>query len=383
MPESKKGKILFKGRGWQLKLDPFAHPAVVQLLGKTIWGTKGGIRYSHTEGLKKVEELSNTAYITLWREDEIRACVGLVQKPLQLANKEHLPAYYIRYLAVASQLQAQTAAGQSNKATNQRQGGNRLFRKKLSELFGDADYWRYAKQAEKAACFYAYVVMDNERSANLVLSNGFQALRAFRTMIFSRFKPKRSSKVRKIKPSEKPEIEKRLQGFYQSYSYASADLQLHHEYYVWEEKGEIIAGVQAQAIKWRIEEIPGLSGRLALWLLPKISFLRRILNPQDFRFVGLDALYYNASARAVLPALYEHILADQGLFLSMIWFDEQTNLYQDFVDMPAGKKGLLSKVLQGNGAAHLFVRSDEDELDHGLAERLQSMPHYIPVGDVS
>ncbi|MEL7531923.1 MAG: hypothetical protein AAFN10_11470 [Bacteroidota bacterium] len=382
MSGGKQSKILFEGRGWKFKLDPFAHAAVAKLLGNTIWGTKGGIRYSHTEGLRKVQELTNSSYITLWREDEIRACVGFVQKPLCLKDQT-LPAYYIRYLAVAASWQSQTQAGVVRQAKETQKAGNRLFRKKLAQVFTDQAYWRYEGRDTQAACFYAYVVMDNDRSANLVLSNGFRALRSFRTMVFSRFKPKRSPKVRKIKASEKAKIEAQLQSFYQDYSYPKEDLRIQHDYYVWEEQGEMIAGVQAQPIKWRIEEIPGLVGRLAMRFLPKIGFLRRILNPEDFRFVGLDALYYRDKAKHILPQLYEHVLADQGLYVSMIWLDDQTDLYRDYLSIPKGEKGFLSRVVQGNGAAKVFFRSDEEHLGAGLAERLSTMPHYIAVGDVS
>ncbi|MEM6343311.1 MAG: hypothetical protein AAF927_05505 [Bacteroidota bacterium] len=373
--------MLFEGRGWRFKLDPFAHPAVAKLLGKTIWGTKGGIRYSHTEGLRKVQELPDTSYITLWRNDDIRACVGLVQKPLQVKEAE-IAAYYIRYLAVAASWQSHAQAGTS-KVKAEPNGGNRLFRQKLKQVFTDSAYWRYEGQESHPAHFYAYVVLDNDRSADLVRNNGFQALRSFRTMIFSRFKPKRSPKVRKIKASEKSAIEAKLQTFYQAYSYPPEDLQIQHDYYVWEEKGKIIAGVQAQSIKWRIEEIPGLAGRLAMKLLPKIGFLRRILNPQDFRFLGLDGLFYDKKAKPYLPAFYEHVLADQGLNVSMIWLDDQTDLYRDFVGIPANEKGLLSRIVQGKGSAQVFFRSDEALLDRRFAERLAAMPHYVPVGDVS
>ncbi|MFK7923829.1 MAG: hypothetical protein AB8H47_17850 [Bacteroidia bacterium] len=376
-------KILFSGRGWKLQIDPFAAPAVAELLGNTIWGTKGGIRYSHTDGLDKVNKLADTTYLTLWRESEIRACVGFVRKELQSSELEILPAYYIRYLAVAAQWQAQTTSGSQQGKNKARQGGNRLFRKKFAELYEDADYWRDQVNLAQPVCFYAYVVMDNDRSANLVLSNGFEVLRSFRTMVFSRFRPKRSPKVRKIKSHEIPEIEAKLKSFYQEYSYSAADLRIQHDYYVWEEEGEIIAGVQAQTIKWTIEEIPGLAGKIAMNVLPKVGFLRRILNPEDFRFAGLDALFYQPGAASLLPLLYEHILADLGLHISMIWFDDQTHLYDDFVTLPAKQKGLLSQIVQGAGAAHFLARSDEAVLDRGLAERLKSRPHYIPVGDLS
>lgn len=376
-------KILFSGRGWKLQIDPYAAPAVAELLGNTIWGTKGGIRYSHTDGLDKVNQLADTAYLTLWRQSEIRACVGFVQKALQTSEQETLRAYYIRYLAVAAQWQAQTTSGSQAKQNPARKGGNRLFRKKLAELFEDAEYWRNLAQLTSPTCFYAYVVMDNDRSANLVLSNGFEVLRSFRTMVFSRFRPKRSPKVRKIKSYEIPEIESKLNSFYQGYSYSAADLAIKHAYYVWEEDGQIVAGVQAQTIKWTIEEIPGLAGKIALKVLPKIGFLRRILNPDDFRFAGLDGLFYQPEAAGILPLLYEHLLADLGLHIAMIWFDDQTPLYQDFVSLPSKQKGLLSQIVQGAGAAHFLARSDQSVLDRGLAERLKSMPHYIPVGDLS
>ncbi|MEL6652372.1 MAG: hypothetical protein AAFQ87_16340 [Bacteroidota bacterium] len=379
-------KTLFSGRGWTLRIEGFADPAVKKLLSRTIWGTKGGIRYSHTDGLRKVETLPRSAYMSLWREDELKVCVGFVQKQFRYtdAPESRLSAYYIRYLAADTSLQAETQTGQ-NRELQTAKLGNRIFLQKFQALFSDSTYWRSPKEAPKdrPSLFYAYVTLDNERSANMVQKQGFVALRQFRTFLFSRFSPKKFPQARKIRIEERDRIEAMLQTHYQGYSYTPEDLRIQHDYYVWEESGQIVAGMQVQAIRWRIEEIPGPAGKLLLSLLPRLPYLRRILNPADFRFAGVDAVYVKAGAESCISKLWEHILSDQKLYLAMTWQDEEADFCQQYERLSNKDKGMLAQALQGQGVVSVFVRTDQAEMDAGLAERLASMPHYVAVGDVS
>ena len=48
-------------------------------------------------------------------------------------------------------------------------------------------------------------------------------------------------------------------------------------YFVWEENGEVLAGVEVKSIHWAIKSIPGLGGKIIVNVIPKLPFISHIL----------------------------------------------------------------------------------------------------------
>src|SRR5665811_1366715 len=93
---------------------------------------------------------------------------------------------------------------------------------------------------------YAFLESMNERSKNLVHQAGYEYIRSFLTVAFSRFSPKPDTRVVKLREEEKADMESLLLEYYRDYSFFSSKYSFYDDkYYVLKEGDEIIAGVCA------------------------------------------------------------------------------------------------------------------------------------------
>ena len=139
---------------------------------------------------------------------------------------------------------------------------------------------------------YAFVESMNERSKNLVHQAGYEYIRSFLTVAFSRFSPKTDKRVSKLKEEEKQEMESLLEDYYRDYSFFSTDYSFYGDkYYVLKEGNEIIAGVCAIPSVYKVYDIPGIWGWVMMKVLPKLPYFRRLFRPGEFRYLVFDAIY--------------------------------------------------------------------------------------------
>ena len=108
----------------------------------------------------------------------------------------------------------------------------------------------------------------NERSKNLVHQAGYEYIRSFLTVAFSRFSPKTDSRVSRIElPEEKQRMESLLMDYYKDHSFFSTEYFFYGDrYYVLKEGDEIVAGVSALPSVYKIYDVPGIWG----WVFMKI-----------------------------------------------------------------------------------------------------------------
>ena len=113
-------------------------------------------------------------------------------------------------------------------------------------------------------------------------------------------------------------------------------------YFVFKQYGEIVAGVQANLVKWVIEEIPGTMGKVTQYIVPHLPLLRRLFNPKDYRFVSFEAVYCKPGHEKQLAQLFESVLASFGVYTGMSWFDVKCPLAKRITDH--ADLGFLSKI---------------------------------------
>jgi hypothetical protein len=79
---------------------------------------------------------------------------------------------------------------------------------------------------------YAFVESMNERSKNLIHQVGYEYIRSFLTVAFSRFNPKSDPRVSKITtPEEKEKVKELLLDYYRDHSLFSTDHVFHGDIY--------------------------------------------------------------------------------------------------------------------------------------------------------
>jgi hypothetical protein len=226
---------------------------------------------------------------------------------------------------------------------------------------------------------YAFLESMNERSKNLISQAGYEYVRSFLTVAFSRFSPGKDNRVSKLKEEEKPEILELLSDYYKNHSLFTTEYSFYGDkYYVLKEEGKIIAGVSAIPGIHKIYDIPGIWGRVIMNLLPRVPYYRRLFSPGEFRYLVFDAIYCKKGYEKNLATLFESVCASEGYYTGLTWLDDRSYLYDKMrteVNM-----GALNRMLNAKpGLVYIrFLNFDEKEKD-GFYEA----PAYISGFDFS
>ncbi|MFN3918370.1 MAG: hypothetical protein ACK4K0_11625 [Flavobacteriales bacterium] len=325
---------------------------VEQLLQETVYGTKG-LLYSHLDAVERAHNLKNGHFHTLWRNENLVALAVYCGRQL-LGSKLH--SRYIRFFAVNKSEQA----------------------KGLGKLLTVCVEQHYLNNENIPTLFYAYI--DNKNLKSMKVSGHFngKVCGHFNTYLISRFSPKKSANVRRAHKEDKPEIIRLLNSTYKNHAELHFDyLFYQNNYFVLEKNGEILAGVQANPVKWEIVAIPGFQGFFMKYIIPAIPFVNRLFNPKTFRFTGFEGVYYKNSPKE-LEELFAHCLAEQGNYTAMFWADVKDDYLQEIAK--SCHLGFISKVQHSPQInfiviPHLLSENEEQE----IADK----PKYISAFDVT
>jgi hypothetical protein len=226
---------------------------------------------------------------------------------------------------------------------------------------------------------YAFLESMNERSKNLVSQAGYEYVRSFLTVAFSRFSPKTDKRVTKINEGEKPVIKKLLSDYYGNHSLFTSEYSFYGDrYYVLKEGEEIIAGVSAVPGVHKVYDIPGIWGWVIMKILPKVPYYRRLFYPGEFRYLVFDAIYCKEGHEEILGTLFESVCAAEGYFTGLTWLDDRSMLYDKIrtdVNM-----GALNRMLNAKpGLVYIrFINFEEKEKEY-----FYEAPAYISGFDFS
>jgi hypothetical protein len=342
---------------------------IISLLKENVIGTPGlGMLYQHLEVQKKIDHIDDPYYVSLNKNDfTIGTCCFCSRNTLNNSNSIH--SFYIRYFSFKEKYRT--------KSISQRTGitRNSKLREELLALLSGKNLGR---DTTDKFFHYAYVDPRNLRSALLCKEFGFEPVRKFSTIIFNRLDPKEYKSVVEILPMQLNEVKELLKAFYKDYNmFSFENLFNSRKYYVIkDDKGKILAGIQAEPDHWRIHEMPGLSGKIILHVLSYIPYLNRLFN-KDYRFLTLEGLYYAPGCEKYLEILIESLLAKYKLNSGMIWVDADSILYKILRSLNLGLVDKLNKEVMADVICK-FIRFDKTEID-----RFKSNPAYISGTDLT
>jgi hypothetical protein len=150
--------------------------------------------------------------------------------------------------------------------------------------------------------------------------------------------------MRKIAEEEKAVMLGRLMDQYKETNFFFTSHVFHiGDYYVFEKENEIVAGLQAISDHWVVQNLPGVSGKLIMALLPSMPLLSRLFNPRDFKLALFEGIFVKPGHEADLFRLMESVLADMGLHTAFIPADSESPLFE-IVHQPH-KLGLLNRLV--------------------------------------
>ncbi|WP_066756576.1 hypothetical protein [Crocinitomix algicola] len=346
-----------------VKHEKVASKELVELLSNTLIGTNGTL-YQLLDTPRKIYKLNCPNHFCLYRNDKVVANVTLCQRDISLPKSE-LNSFYIRYVAFSSLFQGNTKPSKGRSSLHDYFKG--LF--ETSNLSFD-------NPERKSSFFWAYIDPENYRSYNLNTSFGFQTIGSFKTIAFSKVRPKNRG-VEVLNTDDHTTTLKDIRNFYDGYAlFSTTHLFKNENYFVLRINDEIVAGIQANPVHWKIKKLPGLKGKLMLRLAPYIPYLNKIINPKSHRYLATEGLFWKTGKEHFIQQLLEGVLAITRHHSLLIWEDEN---HQRVKKLPV-KWGFLQKNKVDNS---ISIVAKMNGFSATEIEAIKRSPKYISGFDVT
>jgi hypothetical protein len=350
---------------------------IIALLKKTVLGSEGGMRYSMQNTEERIKAYGDgLSFVALYSKGNLTGVIGLCRRMTMNCGVRY-DTTYLRYLAMHSAFQIVNAPRKTIERHSSVEEG---FKQKIFSMFNDPRHFTDNEQETPPPhVMYAYAESRNERSKNLVTQAGYEYIRSFLTVAFSRFNPKTFASVTRLKPEEEPAMARLLEDYYAGYCFYSDEFAFYdHKYYVLKKDDEIVAGVGAVPAQYRMVNVPGLWGWIMMKILPRTPQYRRLFQPEKFRYVILNAIYCRKGSEALLPDLFESVCAVEGYHTALTWLDDHSELFQ--ILRANRRMGALNRMLNAKpGLVYAFFPGLTTE----ETEKFYDSPAYISGFDFS
>lgn len=326
------GTTIFKDPSQNITITKHneATPEVYDLIESMVWGSKGPRFYKIDTDIK-IDNSVNPDFLLLYIKEEFAGMCTISHREVYF-GKNWLPTYYLQFFAIKPDYQGKAY-------------GNVLI-----ENVRD----HYESISTHPVVSYAYIEGENVRSDKVAHYIKYKHASRFLTILFGRMFPKKNTFCRQYRPEEKDKLTALLKDYYKDYSFVHFEYAFNADnYWVFEKDGEIIAGVQAHQQQWKFVNLPGLSGKFILKLLPKIPVAKRLFNAKHHQFLCFESHYCKAGHEQDLITLMEHCLAVYEKTSGMTWFDPRSPLFQGLDKL--NPWGLLDKI-QGKHKANIYAK---------------------------
>jgi hypothetical protein len=367
-------------KGLEVRVSDFASEGILEILSHAVQGSEGGLRFSLQNIMPRIAAYKDQIrFVSLYKKNQITGTVGSCYR-ISGQGKLRYPSSYLRYLAFQVSYQTDAGLRKRRQKTIIKEEQDVSFKQKTLEIFSKPHLLDLDDVFEgDKHIMYAFVESMNERSKNLVQQAGYEYIRSFLTVAFSRFSPKADSAVVKLPDGEKARMETLLRDYYRDYSFFSTDYSFFGDkYYVLKEGDEIIAGVSAIPSIYKVYDVPGIWGWVIMKVLPKIPYFRRLFRPGEFRYLVFDAIYCKKGREDKLGVLFESACAAEGFHTGLTWLDDHSLLYDKL--RTTVKMGALNRMLNAKPG---LVYSKFINLTESEKECFYTAPAYISGFDFS
>jgi len=335
---------VYNYKGLEVRVSDHANEGILDILNNAVQGSEGGLRFSLQNIAPRIAAYRDRIrFVSLYKKNKVTGTVGACFR-MSGQGKLRFPSSYLRYLAFQTTYQADLNWRKRREAALRPENDD-SFKHKTLEIFSKPHLLDLENVFEgDKHVMYAFVESMNERSKNIVSQAGYDNIRSFLTVAFSRFSPKTDPRVTRLKEEEKEKMESLLLDYYKDYSFFSTDhVFFENRYYVLREKGEIIAGVLAIPSSYKVYDVPGVWGWVMMKVLPKTPYFRRLFRPGEFRYLVFDAIYFRKGYEKLLAPLFESACHAEGFHTGLTWLDDRSSLF-DSVRTEV-KMGALNRML--------------------------------------
>lgn len=348
-------KIIYNRGNFTIKVAPQASKNAVALLDATLWGSTGPL-YRHLDTPEKMNHLIGSFVFTLEENERAIATCTLLKRKINMGSATYNTCY-CRYFSV-------------DKAFQGRIFGNLLLKQIKSYIESESDL---------PTVFYAYVDKEHLTSNKLLRHSGFNLMRTFETRLFSRMHPRKNKQVQRLQPNEREQVLSLLNTHYKQEAFVNFDYLFYQDnYFVLKKDGEIVAGLQATKVKWSINYLPGISGKIMLHVLPVLPYLSTLFNPKKFYFAAFEGIYCKKGYEKDLFTLMESACAETGMKTAMIWWDTASELKKS-IDQK-GEWGLMNKIA---ASAPAYVVGNFRNIPTDEQQQFFNSPAYIAAFDLT
>lgn len=347
-----------------LNIQQEPSPAIEALLTNNVIGTPGlSMLYQHLGVKDKLYQIPKPHVVSVQRNGHITGTCIFCERDVQGTT-----GFYVRYFAFQDGFRLKEIQQQ------RKQKKTSAIRTEIDELLRGKGL---VADPEKNFFQYAYVDPRNPRSARLCEEFGFIPVRNYTTRLFSRVSPQQHAHLPiKELPAAHEKIRTLLTAFYKDYNQVSFENLTKTYYYIENEAGEVLAGVQVNADAWRILTLPGEYGKLLLNIFDSMPLLSRVLS-KHFRFLAVEGIYYQEGAEQLFEQLLETLLYRHNFHTAIMVVDTDSSLYRLTEKINLGLLAKLSPDVYG----HVIVRHHPTN-NVFIAEQ-KNQPSYISVHDVS
>lgn len=339
--------------------------SVVDLLSKTLIGTEGSL-YQLLDTPFKIHDLDNPHFFYIERNNKALGTITICERNVSVGDDE-LSGRYIRYFAFD-----EIFRGNSEKAIKR----NSLFDKHWKKIF-ETGQLNESSLEKISTFFWAFIDPQNFRSFRMNERFGFETIGQFQTTAFSRFNPKNSNRVCRLVNEERADVLNQINLFYKDFVFVSdAQLFKHDNYFVLKDKGKIVAGVQANPTKFKIVSLPGIGGKIAINIFPKLPYLKRIMNPNEHKFLAAEGLFYLPGYENVIEELLSAVLYQQNHYSLLYWEDVKKPILRNL----NLSLGFLQKIKKDN---HINIVFKPVNLSEHQLTFIKSSPKYLSGFDMT
>ena len=372
-------KKLFDYKGLEVRVSDHANEGILDILNHAVQGSEGGLRFSLQNVAPRISAYKDQIrFVSLYKKNHVTGTVGSCFR-VSGQGMLHYPTSYLRYLAFQSTYQSDVGWRKRRKELIKPEKDD-SFKQKTLEIFSKPHLLDLKDVFEgDKHIMYAFLESKNERSRNIVNQAGYEYIRSFLTVAFSRFSPHFDKRVVRLRDDEKPGMESLLREFYIDYSFFNNDYSFFGDkYYVLKEGNEIIAGVSAIPSAYKVYDVPGIWGWVMMKVLPKTPYFRRLFRPGEFRYLVFDAIYCKKGEENKLGKLFESVCTAEGFHTGLTWLDDHSQLYDKMRTVV--RMGALNRMLNAKPG---LVYSKFINLSEKEKEYFYNAPAYISGFDFS
>ncbi|MBM3419536.1 MAG: hypothetical protein FJY11_00200 [Bacteroidetes bacterium] len=320
---------VFGYKGLEVKTSGRAGDDITRLLSSAVMGGEGGMQYTIRDIPAILKGYGNRMrFISLWRNLSLAGVIGACARECRLTGTA-VPATFLRFLSFRQLYQTENPRRKGRQKARQGSEGE-SFRQQALNMFSKPHMLGF-EGVEKSDrhLLYAFVEARNERTKNIIQEAGYEYIRSFLTVAFSRFRPVASGSVSPATTDDRPVIRKLVRDFYRRYSFYFDDTAFARgTWYLLRENGRIVAGVNAIPTEFVIKNVPGVWGWIMMKILPFAPWFRRLFHPRLFRFVSLGWLFHIPGRADALNPLLESVCALSGCNTALTWADDRGPLYE-------------------------------------------------------